>query len=90
MKTKEQLVLKMLDDFNKTFEKRPGMLGKTYQIEPMFFLIDQLSFIQEYREEIKPEYSWNAYLCEKKYIEQGDNKLEKQLLQAPVDYDTKI
>ena len=67
MSTKSKLINELLKYYNEIFEKRPGMLGKSYEINGMFHLIDQLEFIQKFDKEMDSDYSFQEYLIEKIY-----------------------
>ena len=81
------LIKEILSSFFEYFNARPGMLGDAVEINAMFYIIDQLYFFDRYDRRIdSQEYSWHAFLTEKKYILEGRHVLKDQLNKNRHDY----
>lgn len=76
-----------LEKISDAFESRPLMLGTPYEVNAIFFYLDSIYLITKgYESENYFEFSWTAFLIEKKLIIGANDMLREKLKNDDHDF----
>jgi hypothetical protein len=76
-----------IEQFKFTFNDRPLMLGSPHEVNSMFFFVDMIdAIVSGHVVDNYYEFSWMAFLIEKKMIVGGCDSLSEKLIQNDHDF----
>ena len=76
-----------IEHFQRTFEKRPGMLGNAVEIHGMLWVLDQLKCLSTSdKVPARHRRTWSDFLIEKRLIREGRHELLQELMRNPNDF----